>query len=308
MSILSSLSRNRKPLMMLTAMCCGVALHTPLSVVDEFTGFRIAPALIFGMLFVTFCKVRLSEMRFSKMHLTLLLFQITLSILTYHLTLPLGEIIAQGTMICFLAPIAMGAVAIGGILGANIASIATYSLICNFVIAVVAPYILATYGNGECTFLQIMARVLPLLVFPFLAAQFLKFSARRVADWIGSRQQLSFYMWLFSMIITLGRTTSFIINYDGRATLYEQVGLALIALIACIMQFTLGRVIGSRYGEATTAGQSLGQKNTVLAVWLAQSFLTPISSIAPTSYIIWQNLANSLQIFLHDRKQRRATH
>jgi hypothetical protein len=40
----------------------------------------------------------------------------------------------------------------------------------------------------------------------------------------------------------------------------------------------------------------------VLAVWMAQSFLNPISSIAPTAYIVWQNLVNSYQIYKKDRE------
>ena len=48
---------------------------------------------------------------------------------------------------------------------------------------------------------------------------------------------------------------------------------------------------------------SLGQKNTVLAVWMAQSFLDPISSIAPTAYIVWQNFVNSYQIYRHDQRK-----
>ena len=44
------------------------------------------------------------------------------------------------------------------------------------------------------------------------------------------------------------------------------------------------------------------RKNTVLAVWMAQSFLNPLSSIAPTAYIVWQNFVNSYQIWKKDRK------
>ncbi len=303
MRLLRVVTHNLRPFAMIIAMCCGVIFHRPLTLVDSLTNFQLAPSLIFAMLFVTFCKVRISEMRVSKIHITLLCFQIIMAIAAYYITLPFGgEIIAQGTMICFLAPIAMGAVVIGGLLGANVASIASYSLLCNFVIAVVAPYVLSTLGNGECTFSQIMARVVPLLVFPFFAAQILKYIWRSATEWIGQHSQISFYLWLVSMVITLGRTTTFILSYDGTATIQEQVGLTLCALVACILQFTIGRIIGSRYNESVTCGQSLGQKNTVLAVWLAQSFLTPISSIAPTAYILWQNIANSLQIFMHDRK------
>ncbi|MFR9593676.1 MAG: transporter [Rikenellaceae bacterium] len=304
MKFINAIFRNIRPFAMIIAMCCGIIFHSPLTAVDALTGFKLAPSLIFAMLFVTFCKVQISEMRLSKMHILLLSLQIAMAILTYYATLPLGEVIAQGTMICFLAPIAMGAVVIGGILGANVASIASYSLFCNFVIAVVAPYILSTWGNGECTFAQIMARVVPLLVFPFFAAQILRVIWRSATTWVGNHSQISFYLWLVSMVITLGRTTSFILNYDGSATIQEQVGLAACALIACALQFIIGRIIGHRFGEAVTCGQSLGQKNTVLAVWLAQSFLTPISSIAPTAYIVWQNLANSLQIFMHDKEKR----
>ncbi|MFI3283385.1 MAG: transporter [Rikenellaceae bacterium] len=308
MKIVNSIRQNLRPFAMIIAMCSGVLFHSPLTTLDELTNFQLAPSLIFGMLFVTFCKVRISDMKVSTMHITLLLFQITMAVGSYFAMLPMGVILAQGAMICFLAPIAMGAVAIGGILGANVASIASYSLFCNFAIAVVAPYILATFGNGECTFLQIMARVAPILIAPFVAAQILKVVWRSVADLIGRNSQISFYLWIISMIITLGRTTSFILGYNGSATLFEQFGLAIIAFVACVMQFSLGRIIGRNYGETITAGQSLGQKNTVLAVWLAQSFLTPISSIAPTAYIIWQNVINSLQIFLHDRKARKLIH
>jgi hypothetical protein len=64
----------------------------------------------------------------------------------------------------------------------------------------------------------------------------------------------------------------------------------------------LCQALGRRYGDAPAGGQSLGQKNTVLAVWMAQSFLDPISSIAPTAYIVWQNFVNSYQIYKKDRE------
>lgn len=73
-------------------------------------------------------------------------------------------------------------------------------------------------------------------------------------------------------------------------------------MVICVVQFGVGRMLGRRYGDAAAGGQSLGQKNTVLAVWMAQSFLNPISSIAPTAYIVWQNFVNSYQIYKKDRK------
>ena len=40
-------------------------------------------------------------------------------------------------------------------------------------------------------------------------------------------------------------------------------------------------------------------------LWMAQSFLNPLSSIAPTAYIVWQNFVNSYQIYRKDRERER---
>ena len=36
---------------------------------------------------------------------------------------------------------------------------------------------------------------------------------------------------------------------------------------------------------------------------MAQSFLNPVSSIAPTAYIVWQNFVNSYQIYRKDQEK-----
>ncbi len=207
-------------------------------------------------------------------------------------------------MICFLAPIAMAAVAVGSLLGGSATTITSYTLLCNLVVAFAAPFYLDIFGNGECTLMQILYRVAPLLIMPMVAAQLLKFFWRAAADWIGAHGIMSFYMWLVTMLMTLARTTDFVIDMREDVSLPIAIGLILVALIACATQFAIGRRLGARFGDKVAGTQSLGQKNTALSVWLAQSFLSPVSSIAPTAYIIWQNLANSYQIFRHDRKNR----
>ena len=49
--------------------------------------------------------------------------------------------------------------------------------------------------------------------------------------------------------------------------------------------------------SSVTAGQAFGQKNTTLGVWMAQTFLNPLSAIGATAYIIWQNFFNSAQLY-----------
>ena len=96
----------------------------------------------------------------------------------------------------------------------------------------------------------------------------------------------------------MGKTVHFIIQ-SGTEHLISEIIMAAVALAVCLAQFGFGRWLGRRYGDEAAGGQALGQKNTVLAIWLAQSFLNPISSVAPTAYIVWQNIVNSYQIYKH---------
>ena len=281
-------------------MVVGAMFCRPIAALETASGGMITPSLIFLMLFFTFCRVDVRSMRLQPLHLWLLTAQIVFSVAVYGILLPFSPTVAQGGMICVLTPIAMAAVVIGGMLGADIVSMTTFSLLCNMTIAVVAPFILSVVGSGDCSLAVILARVAPLLILPFAAAQGCRALIPKVSGWVAAHSQISFYLWLVSLTVIIGRTTAFIIDLRD-ASLATELWLAFAALAICLGQFKVGRMLGRRYGDAPAGGQSLGQKNTVLAVWMAQSFLDPISSIAPTAYIVWQNFVNSYQIWRKDR-------
>ena len=289
-----------KSILMPVAMVIGALLCRPLALVESWTGGALTPTLIAAMLFITFCKVDIRAMRLSTIHIWMLAVQFIGSIAIYHIVEPLfGSILAEGAMICVLAPIAMAAVVIGGMLGANVTTMVTYSLICNLATALLAPMILHSYGNGTCTFAEIIGRVAPTLLAPFAVAQLLRWVKPKAAEWVSRRSSLSFYLWLISLILVLGRTTAFIIDTEADITI--EIGLAAIALVLCLSQFAIGRTLGRMLGDTVAGGQAVGQKNTILAVWMSLNFLNPIASIAPTAYIIWQNFVNSYQIYRHER-------
>ena len=289
-------SHTLRTLSMPVGMVVGALLCRQIVAVDTFTGGWITPVLIFTMLFFTYCRVDITKMRVTMMHFWLFAAQIVGSIALYTVCQPLGQTIAQGAMICALAPIAMAAVVIGGMLGANIENMTTYSLLCNIATAFVAPFLLSWVGNGECTLLQILQKVSPLLVAPFVAGQACRLLLPKVAGWVADHSRLSFYIWLVSLSIVVGRTTAFVIDHIVTQARTEII-LAVVAGVICVAQFALGRKIGAKYGDTVAGGQSLGQKNTILAVWMAQSFLNPLSCVAPTAYIVWQNIVNSYQIY-----------
>ena len=81
----------------------------------------------------------------------------------------------------------------------------------------------------------------------------------------------------------------------------EQIALAewMQEAYHCLLvdgNFMVGKKFGSLCDDRISAGQSLGQKNTILGIWMAMTFLDPASGIIVGAYMLWQNVFNSLQL------------
>ncbi|MFI3316300.1 MAG: transporter [Rikenellaceae bacterium] len=286
-----------KSILMLAAMSLGAIFSKSVTFVDSLASGMIAPALLFAMLFITFCCVDLRDLKFSMMHVWIVVFQLITAITSFYLLLPFGHIFAQGVMVCFIAPVAMAAVVVGRLLGAKVLTIATFTIVCNVVMAIFIPLFFIHIGSEGCSFAMILRRVAPLLIAPPILAQLIRYTIPSITSWFGQRGYLSYYIWLVSLVVTVGRTVNFVVNNINSIELLLAIALALGSLATCLIQYRVGRLIGCRYGDPAAGEQSLGQKNTILAIWMTQTFLSPVASIAPTAYVIWQNLMNSYKIY-----------
>ncbi len=204
-------------------------------------------------------------------------------------------------LICVLAPTATAAAVVTGMLGGSVACLAAYTLMSSLVVAVVSPLIFTLLGEHPdmsfwTSILYICRQVMPVLVLPFALALLLERVFPAVHRRLKKLQILSFYLWALGLTIVTGKTVYFIVHQEN-VNVVEEWWMAALALVICIFQFGLGRRIGRRYGDAVSGGQGLGQKNTILAIWMAQVYLNPLSSIAPASYVLWQNIINSYQLW-----------
>ena len=295
---------NIKSLMMPIAMIVGILFYPWMGYITF-----LSPYLIFVMLFITYCKLTPADFRPGKFELSLLGLQILLAVISYCIIFFWNRTLAEGVFICFFIPTATAAPVITGMLGGSISKVASYSLICNAVAAFVGPFILALIGeHPEITFMEsflmILKQVFPLILLPLALAMALRKYAPTLHKNVVERQQISFYCWCVSLLIVVGGCTSFAIQNWTPAATWTMILLALGGLAACLIQFKLGRRIGGKYGDKVSGGQSLGQKNTVLAVWLSLAYLNPLASIAPASYVAWQNIVNTWQLVRHQSSQK----
>ena len=284
------------------AMVVGVVFYKQLAVFAP-----LIPYFLFVMLFITYSRVLLRDIRLTKFHYILLSIQYVGSILVYLLFFKFNTTLAQAAMICVLAPTAASAPVITGILGGNISTIAAFSFISNLSIGLLSPLFLAAIGDSSVesiafipSVLLIFKKVIPVLVVPFVLALVLEKISPKLHNIVRSSQILSFYLWAIALTIVIGRVTMFISIQDSSSYLLEII-IASTTLVICLMQFWFGRRIGSKFNRIVSGGQALGQKNTILAIWLTQTYLNPVASIGPGAYVIWQNLVNSYQLW---RKQR----
>lgn len=278
------------------AMTIGIVFYSWL---NRFT--HITPYLIFTMLFLTYSKMNFREIRLSRMHYLLISIQVVGSVLAYLALRPFNEILAQGVMICVLAPTATAAPVITSMLGGNVESLTAYSLISNMTIIVGAPLLFSFIGEYQhvpfwVSFLSISKQVVLLLFVPLLMAFLLRVFTPKITDKIGSYSSLSFYLWSIALTLVTARTVNFI-STQGSASYSTEILLAVGALIVCVLQFYFGRKIGRKHNDTIAGGQGLGQKNTILAIWMAQIYLNPLASVGPGAYVLWQNSVNSYQVW-----------
>ncbi len=281
----------------------------------------IVPALLFGMLFFAFCKIDPAQLRLHRWHAVLLVIQVFGSLAVYFAVKPFSPLLAQGLMLCVLIPTATAAPIITDRLGGDISQITTYVLISNCLTAVLVPLVFpfinpAVSISYHERFLQILAHVAPLLFVPFFGAWALRLIYNAILRKKGSTKrfrlpnglaQLPFYLWVVMIVILIARTVRELFHYEGDMLII--VCMFVGTMVVCLLQFVLGRYIGRRCSknasdaDAVTVGQSLGQKNSALAIWMAQMWLMPHTSLAPATYIIWQNLFNSWQLYRAARER-----
>lgn len=286
---------------------------SPLKVLAGGAEDYILPTMVFIQLFTTFCKVNPREMRLKRWHVVMLAVQLTCCL---AVALPIHffphfeyNVVAQGVLVCLIVPTGTAAAVIAGRLGGNETTLTTYTILSNLVAAVMIPAVfplveMQSAGSFGQQFLLILRRVFPLLLIPFFAAwalrEFLPKLHVLVVKWCGS---LAFYLWGVSLVIAIGLTLRSVVNshFDPHVMWL----LALSALVACAWQFGIGKLVGKHCHDYISCGQGFGQKNTILAIWVSYTYLTPVISVAPSCYIVWQNIVNSWQLWQKGRRDAR---
>lgn len=203
------------------------------------------------------------------------------------------EVLLGGAIIC-LCPPANAAPAMAKMLGGNpvlaLKIFLSGHLIACFSIPVIYGYLTGSEAGFADIALRIFNSIQPIISIPLAVALGVRSFYPELADKVAKFSKYTIFIWTFSVFVILAKA-SYDIREMGFADLWNSGTLpllAVVALVLCILQFVLGWFCDKKH--PIESSQSMGQKNTTLVIWIASLYAGPVAAIAPTCYVVWQNL------------------
>ena len=286
-----------RPYVLPIAIVLGLLLHKWCAIFSF-----LVPFIIFAILLLTFTAVDLRKLRFSMLDFWLMLFQIVVSTGGYTLITLLGgsHIVAEGLLIGVLCPVASSVAVIACLLGANRETVTTYTIVGNLMVALVAPVVFSLVGDHPeldivDSMLLMFTKIGSTLALPFFLAVLFQLLLPKANAVLARYNALGFYLWAIALLFTLGQTIDYIF-LNGEGNWSSIIWLGGLSLLFCVVQFATGRWLGKKYGDVIGGGQLLGQKNTAFGIWMANTFLSPLSSVFLAFYSVFQNVWNAWQL------------
>lgn len=269
------------------------------------------PLLLFCMLFVSFCKVHPRELKPRSWMLKLVAIQ-TLCFALIGMLIALfpnisGRVVLESFIICMICPTATAASVVTSKLNGSASVVVSYTVVINLVASIVIPSVVPfmhEVGRGDMDFFTsfslIIGKVFPLLIMPLLFAWMVRFLLPKFHEKILSQKDLAFNLWTVALALAIAITVKAIVH--SNEGFWPLVGIAIASLVSCLVQFYLGHLIGKRHGETVAGTQSLGQKNTIFAIWMGYTFMNPVTAMAGGFYSVWHNVINSYQLYRMRKK------
>ncbi len=254
------------------------------------------------MLFFAFLNIRFQPSMLRKAHLYLLAVNVIIPLVLYVIIKPFDHTMALLAFVLGICPTAAAAPVVGQFMRTDITFITTSVLLTNPFVAVIIPLILPSLlpVTTEISTMDVLLPVLMVVGIPLVLSFLIKNVSSAATDYLLRFKMISFYLFLLNVWIGSGKATHFILHENTHA-IEVILSTAAVTAAICLIQFQTGMRL--HLGNAPLAsGLALGRKNTMFGLWLALTFIEPVVAMGPIFYILFQNLFNTYQIYLVEKK------
>lgn len=296
------------------------ALIRPLLIIAAFALGAIFPKLgeatfviryfLIVMLYFIYLPLDVKSLRLHKSQFVLTGINIILGVAAWYLAGLSGDkALADAAFFAAITPTASAAPVIMKFLGGDVSYMITGFVVTNTLVSAALFFMLPLMITGEVNpagFLHAAVNLVILIGSPAILA----FITRKIypasTEWAKKCGNLSFILWVILLCVISGSAMKFFYSHADISCTYY-ILIAGISLLICALNFTIGYFIGGKK-FAREASQTLGQKNTTFTIVLASTFSSPLAAMGPTFYVLWHNLWNAFQLFMHDRKASKNQH
>lgn len=264
---------------------------------DNYAG-NFVPAMIMTMLLFAFIDVKFSKESTGWSHLRIPAFMVALAAVAYFVVLKLtdNQNFAVMAFLIGMSPTANAAPVITHLLNRREDYVTVSVVLTNlFTAFTLAPMVALVIGNAiEIDTLGLAWKTILLIGSPFLFAVISRKFLPRVTAFIRRWKILSFYLWVLMLFTVCAQSATYIVKQDN-LSLTILAEIFAIAVVMCVINFVSGYWLGEKRFRRECS-QSVGQKNTMLMLWVGLAFFNPIVALGPTFYIVCHNLWNSWQL------------
>jgi len=259
--------------------------------------------LLMIMLFLAFLDIEFKPQAFQKNVLWVLIANIAVAFTSYAVLAPFDSMLALAAFITAIAPTAIAAPVIIGFIKGEIEYVVAAVLITNISSAVIIPLALPFLlgADVQISIWEVLQPVLIVMFVPLILARIVSHLSSNIQDYIRRRKSFSFPIWLLNLLIISANASNFLRN-ENTDSISTLITIALISLVICIVNFSVGALLGGRQHWQETS-QSLGQKNLSFVIWIALTFINPLVAMGSIFYILYHHLYNSWSIYQFEKRR-----
>ncbi len=258
------------------------------------------------MLFFAFIGIRFDFKIFTPTHYKILVVNILLPILLFFIVKDFHPTFAQIAFLLTIIPTAAAVPVVAEMMGADIRLTTGSLLLTTPIIALILPFLLPNLlgvGN-DISSIDLVLPIISVVFIPLLLSQIIQFSSTKMSTFLNQYSSISFPLFLLNIVIACGNASHFI-----QANM-ELVGKDLLPIMGitallCILNFKVGKLVG-RNKNLLAFELALGRKNTMIGLWVALTYFSPIVALGPIFYIICHNVYNSWQMWVIEKSKVKA--
>jgi bile acid:Na+ symporter, BASS family len=276
------------------------------------TGFAIPQAqwlspvlqyLIMGMLFLAFLDLSVDRTCFDRSLVFVVVANLLLPFFWFFIV---RQVLPDLALVAFLTaatPTATATPVIVGFLRGRVEYAVAGVLATNILTAIMLPFALPWAAGGQVAVStgDLLPPVLATMFIPLGLAWIVRILPARVGAFARKAKPASFPIWLLVLFVITSKASAFLWQHSEISAVLL-VEIAVLSLIICATNFLFGAWLGGG-GLYHEASQTLGQKNTSFTIWIALTFLTPLTALGPTFYVVYHNVYNAYQLMVSKEKK-----